>query len=117
MVAPTYEKEYLARTKKSRAHFEKAKKVLPSGVESNVRFFEPYPFYVARAKGPYIYDLDGNRIIDYALGYGPMILGHNHPDVVKAAKAQVGKGTLFGASCDLAIEYVKMIMKAMRSME
>jgi glutamate-1-semialdehyde 2,1-aminomutase len=117
MATPTYEKEYIARTRKSRAHFEKAKKVLPSGVESNVRFFEPYPFYVSRAKGPYIFDLDGNRIIDYALGYGPMILGHNHPAVVKAAREQVGKGTLYGASTDSTIEYVKMVMKAMPSIE
>ncbi|HIJ16460.1 MAG TPA: aminotransferase class III-fold pyridoxal phosphate-dependent enzyme, partial [Thermoplasmata archaeon] len=77
----------------------------------------PYPFYVKRAKGPYIYDLDGNRIVDFALGYGPMILGHNHPEVVKAVKAQVGKGTMYGASPDLAIEYVRMVQKAMPSIE
>ena len=112
-----YEKEYVSRTKRSKAHFEQARKLLPAGVESNVRFFEPYPFYVKRAKGPYIYDLDGNRIVDFALGYGPMILGHNHPEVVKAVKAQVGKGTMYGASPDLAIEYVRMVQKAMPSIE
>ena len=69
------------------------------------------------SKGPYIYDLDGNRIVDFALGYGPMILGHNHPEVVKAVKAQVGKGTMYGASPDLAIEYVRMVQKAMPSIE
>ncbi|MBU1158895.1 MAG: glutamate-1-semialdehyde 2,1-aminomutase [Candidatus Thermoplasmatota archaeon] len=112
-----YEKEYVRKTKKSREHFMKAKKLLPAGVESNVRFFEPYPFYVKRAKGAYIYDLDDNRIIDYALGYGPMLLGHNHPEVVRAVKEQVGKGTMYGASPDLAIEYVKMVQKAMPSVE
>ncbi len=118
MKAPAiYEREYVSRTRKSRAHFEKARKYLPSGVESNVRYFEPYPFYVKRAKGAYIYDLDGNKIIDYALGYGPMILGHNHPDVVRAAKEQIGKGTLYGASGDMAVEYIKMIQKAMPSIE
>lgn len=118
MKAPaSYEKEYVSRTRRSRAHFENARKYLPSGVESNVRFFEPYPFYVKRAKGPYIYDLDGNKIIDYALGYGPMILGHNHPDVMRAAKEQIGKGTLYGASSDLAVEYVKTVQKAMPSIE
>jgi glutamate-1-semialdehyde 2,1-aminomutase len=111
------EKEYVSRTRRSKAHFMKAKKVLPAGVESNVRFFEPYPFYVKRAKGPYIYDLDGNKIIDYALGYGPMILGHNHPEVVKAVKEQVGKGTMYGASPDIAIEYIEVLQKAMPSME
>ena len=113
----SYENEYVARTKKSRAYFNKVKKVLPAGVESNVKFFEPYPFYVRRAKGAYIFDLDGNKIIDYALGYGPMILGHNHPAVIKAAKDQIDKGTLYGASHDLSIDYIKMIQKAMPSIE
>jgi glutamate-1-semialdehyde 2,1-aminomutase len=113
----SYEKEYIAKTRRSKAHFEKARKVLPAGVESNVRFFEPYPFYVVKAKGPYIYDLDGNRIIDYALGYGPMILGHNHPEVTKAVRAQIGKGTMYGASPDMALEYVNMLRKAVPSIE
>lgn len=112
-----YEKEYVSRTRRSREHFEQARKLLPAGVESNVRFFEPYPFYVKRAKGPYIYDLDGNKIIDYALGYGPMILGHDNPEVVKAVRGQVGKGTMYGASSELAVEYVRTIQKAMPSME
>lgn len=113
----SYEKEYVARTRKSRKHFNKAKKVLPSGVESNVRYFEPYPFYVKRAQGAYIWDLDGNKIIDYALGYGPMILGHNHPAVMKAAKDQIEKGTMYGASHDMSIDYIKMVQKAMPSIE
>lgn len=112
-----YEKDYVARTRKSKAHFDRARKVLPSGVESNVKFFEPYPFYVKRAQGAYIYDLDGNKIIDYALGYGPMILGHNHPSVIRAVKARVDQGTLYGASHDLSVDYIKMIQKAMPSIE
>jgi len=117
MTTASYEKEYIRRTKKSRAHFEKAKRLIPAGVESNVRYFPPYPFYVKRAKGPYIYDIDGNRIIDFALGYGPMILGHNHPAVVRAVKEAVEKGTMYGASTDIATEYVKMVQKAMPSVE
>jgi glutamate-1-semialdehyde 2,1-aminomutase len=117
LATASYEKEYIRRTKKSRAHHEKARKLIPAGVESNVRFFPPYPFYVNRAQGAYIYDLDGNRIIDYALGYGPMILGHNHPAVMRAAKSQIDKGMMFGASTDMAIDYVKMVRKAMPSIE
>src|SRR5512136_613619 len=113
----SYEKEYVARTSKSKAHFDKAKKMIPSGVESNVRFFEPYPFYVKRAKGAYLWDIDGNKIIDYALGYGPMILGHNNPAVIRAVKEQVDKGTMFGASGEMALEYVSMVRKAMPSIE
>ena len=117
MAIASYEKEYVRRTKRSRAHHEKAKKLIPAGVESNVRYFLPYPFYVKRAQGAYIYDLDGNRIIDFALGYGPMILGHNHPAVMKAAKEQIDKGMMYGASTDMAIQYVKMVQKAMPSVE
>ena len=117
MATASYEKEYIANTRKSRAHFEKAKKLIPAGVESNVRFFSPYPFYVMKAQGAYIYDIDGNKIIDYALGYGPMILGHNHPEVMLVAKEQIDKGMMYGASSDLAIDYVKMVQKALPSIE
>ena len=113
----SYEKEYLCRTAKSRAHWERVRKSIPSGVESNVRFFEPYPFYVKRAKGAYLWDIDGNKIVDYALGYGPMILGHNHPAVVKAVKQQIDKGTMFGASAEIALEYVNIVKKALPSIE
>lgn len=113
----SYEKEYVRRTRRSRAHWEKARKHIPAGVESNVRFFEPYPFYVKRAKGPYLWDLDGNKIIDFALGYGPMILGHNHPAVIRAVKDQVERGAMFGASSEMAHEYVRMVQKAMPSIE
>ncbi len=112
-----YEKEYVRKTKRSRAHYEKAKKLLPSGVESNVRFFEPYPFYVKKSKGPYLWDIDGNRIIDYALGYGPLILGHNHPAVKRAVKEQIERGVLFGASPEMAVEYVRTVQKAIPSIE
>jgi glutamate-1-semialdehyde 2,1-aminomutase len=117
MVPANYEKAYLSRTRRSKAHFERAKKVIPAGVESNVRFFPPYPFYVKKAEGAHIFDIDGNRLIDYALGYGPMILGHNHPAVVRAAKDQIDRGMMYGASSDLAIDYVKMVQKALPSIE
>ena len=117
MAPANYEKEYVSRTKKSKAHYEKARKLLPSGVESNVRYFEPYPFYVSKAKGPYLWDMDGNKIIDYALGYGPLILGHNHPAVKQAVREQLEKGSLYGASPEMAFEYVKMVQKAMPSIE
>ena len=117
MPIASYEREYVRRTRRSKAHHDKARKLIPAGVESNVRFFPPYPFYVKRAQGPYIYDLDGNQIIDFALGYGPMILGHNYPAVMRAAKDQIDEGMMYGASTELAIEYVKMVQKAMPSIE
>jgi glutamate-1-semialdehyde 2,1-aminomutase len=113
----SYEKEYVSRTRKSRAHFKQATKLLPAGVESNIRLFKPYPFVSRRAKGPFLYDIDGNRITDYTLGYGPLILGHGHPAVVKAVKAQVDKGGMFGSPTELPAKYVEQIQKAMPSIE
>lgn len=58
--------------------FDQAKRLMPGGVSSPVRAISPYPFYTARAIGPYLWDCDGSRFIDYCLAYGPMILGHRH---------------------------------------
>lgn len=112
-----YEKEYVSRTEKSRAHQRKAAKLLPGGVESNIRLFQPYPFVSRRAEGPYLYDIDGNKMIDYTLGYGPLILGHRHPKVVKAVKAQIDRGSMFGSPTELPAEYVELVRKAMPSIE
>jgi glutamate-1-semialdehyde 2,1-aminomutase len=114
---PAHVREYIAKTRKSKAHFEKAKKALPAGVESNIRIFHPYPFVVKRAEGAYLYDIDGNRYIDYSLGFGPLILGHNHPAVVKAVKAQVDKHAHVAATTELSYEYIKLVRKALPSIE
>lgn len=112
-----YEKEYVSRTKKSREHQKKAVELLPGGVESNIRLFKPYPFVSRRAEGPYIYDIDGNKMIDYTLGYGPLILGHKHPKVVKAVKEQIDRGSMFGSPTELPARYVEQLRKAMPSIE
>jgi glutamate-1-semialdehyde 2,1-aminomutase len=112
-----YEKEYVSRTGRSRAHFKEAAKRLPAGVESNIRLFKPYPFVSRRAEGPYLYDIDGNRITDYTLGYGPLILGHGHPKVVKAVKDQVDRGSMFGSPTELPHKYVDLVREAMPSIE
>ena len=69
---------------KSNKLFNKAKNLLPGGVSSPVRAISPYPFYTKSASGSKLTDIDGNTYIDYCMGYGPLILGHNHP-VIKAA--------------------------------
>jgi Glutamate-1-semialdehyde aminotransferase len=56
--------------------FERAKKVLPLDVNSPVRFFEPYPFFVRSASGAHLYDIEGTRYLDYAMGYGALLFGH-----------------------------------------
>lgn len=115
--APAFEKKYKQRTRKSKEHIERSKSLIPGGVESNIRLFKPYPFVSRKAEGPYIYDIDGNKIIDYTLGYGPLILGHRHPRVVKAVKEQVDRGSMFGSPTELPTKYVELVRKAMPSIE
>ncbi len=117
MTPTSHESKYRAKTKKSEEHIRNAREHLPAGVESNIRLFSPHPFVVSRAKGAYLYDIDGNKIIDYALGYGPMILGHTRPEVIRAVKEQSEKGTVFGAPSEISVDYVKLVKKAMPSIE
>ncbi|HSV49991.1 MAG TPA: aminotransferase class III-fold pyridoxal phosphate-dependent enzyme, partial [Candidatus Acidoferrales bacterium] len=79
---------------KSKTLFERAKKVLPGGVNSPVRAFEPYPFFVQSAVGSKLVDADGNAYIDYCMAYGALLLGHAYPEIIEAVKAQLPKGTL-----------------------
>ena len=115
--ASAAEKKYRERTRKSREHIENSRDLIPGGVESNIRLFNPYPFVTRRADGPYIYDIDGNEIVDFALGYGPMILGHRHPKVVEAVKDQVDRGSMFGSPTELPAKYVELVRRAMPSIE
>lgn len=80
--------------------FERAQRVMPGGVNSPVRSFRSVggtPYFVARAAGPHVWDVEGRRYIDYVQSYGPGILGHAHPDVVAAVRDAAGRGTSYGA--------------------
>lgn len=105
---------------KSRKLFITAKKYIPGGVNSPVRAFRNVgmdPLFISKAKGSRIYDVDGNSYIDYVLSWGPMILGHAHPDVIKALKAATTKGTSFGAPTELEITLARMVIDAVPSIE
>ena len=106
--------------KKSRELFNKAKRIIPGGVNSPVRAFKAVggnPIFISSAKGSKIYDVDGNEYIDYVLSWGPMILGHAHPTIIKALQKAAEKGTSFGAPTPLEVELAQMIRKAYPSME
>ena len=92
--------------------FEKAKKLIPGGVNSPVRAFPPYPFFTKKAKGSHIWDVDGNEYIDYCMGYGPLILGHAHPSVIEAVKGQLEDGTLYGTPTEQEVELAEIVCKA-----
>jgi glutamate-1-semialdehyde 2,1-aminomutase len=80
---------------KSMACFQVAQEVVP-GASGRSRFFWPIPIYVDHAEGPYIYDVDGRRYVDCMLGLGPMILGHQHPEVLRAVRQQLERGWHYG---------------------
>jgi glutamate-1-semialdehyde 2,1-aminomutase len=102
---------------KSERLFERAKKVLPGGVNSPVRAFDPYPFFVEHAQGSKLYDADNNAYIDYCNAYGAMLLGHAEPDIMKAVKKQLPKGSLYGAPTELEVEFAELISKSSPCME
>lgn len=97
--------------------FDSAKELMPGGVSSPVRAISPHPFYTARSEGPYLWDADGNRLIDYCLAYGPMILGHRHPAIIKAATSQMDDGWLYGTPSLLEVNAARRISALYPSME
>src|SRR3954466_10207187 len=75
------------------------------------------PIFIERGDGPYIWDVDGNRYIDYVGSWGPLILGHAHPEGIRAVKEAVGRGTSFGAPTESENELAELIIEAMPSVE
>lgn len=95
---------------KSKKLFSEAKKVIPSGVNSPVRYYEPYPFFVKRSQSSYIWDEDNNRYIDFCNGYGALLLGHNKKEIISSVSKQLKIGTLFCAPTELEINLSKLII-------
>lgn len=102
---------------KSEKLFAKAKKLIPGGVNSPVRAFEPYPFFTKRGRGSHLLDVDGNEYIDYCMGYGPLILGHSPPQIIKVVKKQLEHGTLYGTPTEHEVEFAELISKLVPSAE
>jgi len=105
---------------KSAAMFDQAQQLLVGGVNSPVRAFKSVgcaPMVVERATGPHIFDADGNRYIDYVCAWGPMILGHGHPSVVRAVQEQAAQGMCYGMSNPLELELAQWVTRAMPSIE
>jgi len=97
--------------------FLRAKKVIPSGINSPVRFYDPYPFFVKKAKGNTIWDVDGKHYLDFCNGYGALLLGHRRKEIVSAVLSQLNKGTLYCAPTDLEVELSELIRENYPSME
>ena len=100
--------------------FAAANEVIPGGVNSPVRAFRAVggqPLFIERGEGPYLFDADGNRYIDYVLSWGPLILGHAHPQVAEALKRAVDRGTSYGAPTALETELAELVIEAMPNVE
>ncbi|MFC1931378.1 aspartate aminotransferase family protein [Chloroflexota bacterium] len=112
-----FEKQYMARTKKSKEMYEEAKNYLVGGVSGGARYRKPYPMFVKEARGSKIWDVDGNEYIDVLCGGGPIILGHSPAPVMEAVKKQLDRGTNVMVACEAAVELAKKITQHMPGME
>jgi glutamate-1-semialdehyde 2,1-aminomutase len=100
--------------------FAEAQRVIPGGVNSPVRAFRAvggHPRFIERGEGPHLYDVDGQRYIDYVLSWGPLILGHAHPAVVRAITEQAARGTSYGAPTQMETQLAEMVVATMPAIE
>lgn len=95
--------------------FNKAKTLIPGGVNSPVRLFRPYPFFTKSGKGSRIVDVDDNEYIDYCLGYGALLLGHANARIIEAVKAQLDNGSLYGTPTAQEVELAELLCEVVPS--
>ncbi len=105
---------------RSIAAFDRASGLMPGGVNSPARAFGAVggkPLFIERAEGPFLFDIDGNRLLDYIGSWGPMILGHAHPVVIEAIQSAASRGTSYGAPTEAETELAELIVEAVPSVE
>src|SRR6516162_289473 len=105
---------------RSQEAYQRGCRVIPGGVNSPARAFGAVggqPLFIARGEGPYLFDLDGNRYLDYVGSWGPLILGHAHPSVVRAVEEALHRGASYGAPTELETELAELIVAAVPSIE
>ncbi len=105
---------------RSRTLFQAARAVIPGGVNSPVRAFRGVggdPVFIARGRGAYLYDVDGNEYVDYVGSWGPLILGHAHPEVRAAIAEAAQDGTTFGAPTEREVRFAERLVRALPSLE
>src|SRR6266850_4115229 len=105
----TIEQEYAETRPKSRALYERARQSMPSGVAHDGRAIAPFPFYVDRADGPRKWDVDGHAYLDCWSGHGALILGHNHPAILRAIMEQAPRGLHYSACHELEVRWAELI--------
>jgi glutamate-1-semialdehyde 2,1-aminomutase len=117
LTRPSVTERYSAEFPTSRKLYEQAKAVFPGGVTHDLRYLEPFPVYIDRAKGSLKWDVDGHELIDYFSGHGALLLGHSPDDIVAAVQQQMTKATHPGACHALEIEWGQWVQKLVPSAE
>ncbi|HET9659271.1 MAG TPA: aminotransferase class III-fold pyridoxal phosphate-dependent enzyme [Thermomicrobiales bacterium] len=107
--------EYEDRFAGSQRMHQRSAKALAGGIAHDGRHIKPFPLYVDHAQGAYKWDVDGNRLIDYAMGHGSLILGHNHPEVMAAVHEAADKGTHFGSGHEAEIKWAEKVTELIPS--
>lgn len=102
---------------RSRELYDRALLLMPGGVSSPVRAVKPFPLYIKQGRGAMVTDVDGREYIDLVLGYGPLVLGHAHPSVVRAVQEQAALGTLYGAPHEKEVLLAERVRKHFPGME
>jgi glutamate-1-semialdehyde 2,1-aminomutase len=103
---------YKKKTHNSKKFYDNSVKIFPGGISHNIRFFRPYPFFVSKARDKHLFDVDGNKYVDYWMGHWALILGHSPNVVVKNLDRQIRQGTLYGTANDISIKLGDTIKKS-----
>src|SRR3990170_7229988 len=111
------EETYIKQRPKSKALYEKALNIFPSGVTHDTRFLLPFPTYITEARGSRKWDADGNEYVDFAMGHGALLLGHGREEVINAVREAVLKGTHYGGSSELEIKWGGIVKRLVPSAE
>jgi glutamate-1-semialdehyde 2,1-aminomutase len=111
------EKKYIEQRPKSKALYEKAREIFPSGITHDIRYLIPFPVYVSMAQGSRKWDVDGNEYVDFAMGHGSLLLGHGRKEVLSAVSDVISKGTHYGGSSELEIKWGEIVKNLIPSAE
>ena len=106
-VTTTISQEFAERFAGSLAMYERSRQVIPGGITHDGRHMKPFPPYIANAQGAYKWDVDDNRLIDYVMGHGSLLFGHNDPEILAAMQAQLPRGTHYGAGHELEVRWAE----------
>ncbi len=113
----TIEEEYRLTRRRSESVYQRARKVMPSGIEHDARLVWPFPFYVERAEGARKWDIDGNELLDLWSGHGAFVLGHNPPEVITAVVQQIKRGFHYSSCNELQVELAELLVELLPGAE